>query len=409
MIKPLLQYSLNGEFIREWTSKEELEDEMLMLVSTIQACCKGMTEYAYGYIWRYKEGDKILPQIPPAYVTTNAYVPIIQYTLEGDLVKEWGGLREIRRAGIKISGITSCCTGLINMAGGYMWKFREDFDEVPQKIPHYENKVYASILQYNRDGTFLAEWIGIKRASILLNIPVDAIRKCLAGDIKVVENYIFKYKISDEIEEKIDSCYDEFVYKLTKIEENVLQYDLDGNFVKRWNSKYEAEINTNINLEKINGEKPIKKNNYFWIYRNKRHIPVRIKNKRTIILQYDKNGKLIRKWGSQNDVNAALGTNFNYQIKTNKNGSIWLKQKNYKKIQKDFKNAKVQTRLTPNVAIPVLQYTYKGEFIREWKSLEEAAFETKTDMSAISKCCKKKANLANGCIWRFKRKSKKNN
>lgn len=50
--KPILQYTLNGEFVREWPSASDVGKE----VSThICNCLKGRKKSAYGYKWVYKE------------------------------------------------------------------------------------------------------------------------------------------------------------------------------------------------------------------------------------------------------------------------------------------------------------------------------------------------------------------
>ena len=49
---PILQYSLDGEFIREWECANDVGKEARV---NIYCCLKGRTKSAYGYIWKYKE------------------------------------------------------------------------------------------------------------------------------------------------------------------------------------------------------------------------------------------------------------------------------------------------------------------------------------------------------------------
>ncbi len=55
--KPILQYTLNGEFIREWPSAPEIKRQLGFLSSHIGECCRGNTRLKTykGYIWKYKE------------------------------------------------------------------------------------------------------------------------------------------------------------------------------------------------------------------------------------------------------------------------------------------------------------------------------------------------------------------
>ena len=50
--KPILQYDLDGNFIREWSSATDVGKEVR---KNIVHCLKGRNKTAYGYIWKYKE------------------------------------------------------------------------------------------------------------------------------------------------------------------------------------------------------------------------------------------------------------------------------------------------------------------------------------------------------------------
>lgn len=55
--KAVLQYDLEGNFIREWKSAQEVRRELGFNSGSIGNCCRKLPRYytAYGYIWRYKE------------------------------------------------------------------------------------------------------------------------------------------------------------------------------------------------------------------------------------------------------------------------------------------------------------------------------------------------------------------
>lgn len=55
---------------------------------------------------------------------------ILQYDLQGNLIKEWDSIREIeRQLGICNSAITHCCKGKTKTAGKYKWKYKELLEE----------------------------------------------------------------------------------------------------------------------------------------------------------------------------------------------------------------------------------------------------------------------------------------
>lgn len=52
--KPILQYDLGGNFIKEWLSFKEIKDILNLNNSSICLCCKNIQKTAYGYKWKYK-------------------------------------------------------------------------------------------------------------------------------------------------------------------------------------------------------------------------------------------------------------------------------------------------------------------------------------------------------------------
>lgn len=53
--KPVYQFTLDGEFVREWASTIEIQRQTGWNQSAISACCRNVRHYhsAYGYIWSY--------------------------------------------------------------------------------------------------------------------------------------------------------------------------------------------------------------------------------------------------------------------------------------------------------------------------------------------------------------------
>ena len=51
--KPVLQFTLEGEFVREWPSLSEC-DRNGFNKSNISACCRGIYKSMYGFLWMYK-------------------------------------------------------------------------------------------------------------------------------------------------------------------------------------------------------------------------------------------------------------------------------------------------------------------------------------------------------------------
>lgn len=52
--KPILQYTKEGEFIKEWVSGIEASKVLGISRGHITECCKGELKSAGGFVWRYK-------------------------------------------------------------------------------------------------------------------------------------------------------------------------------------------------------------------------------------------------------------------------------------------------------------------------------------------------------------------
>ena len=52
--KPVLQYDLNGNFIKEWSSSREVDKELGFNSRVINSQARGLRKSAYSFIWKYK-------------------------------------------------------------------------------------------------------------------------------------------------------------------------------------------------------------------------------------------------------------------------------------------------------------------------------------------------------------------
>jgi group I intron endonuclease len=52
--KPILQYDMQGNFIKEWESGTEIKNKLNIANSGVISCCKGKYTNAGGFIWKYK-------------------------------------------------------------------------------------------------------------------------------------------------------------------------------------------------------------------------------------------------------------------------------------------------------------------------------------------------------------------
>lgn len=52
--KPILQFDLNGNFIKEYPSAREVCRQTGFSQGNVCYCCRGITKTSYGYVWKFK-------------------------------------------------------------------------------------------------------------------------------------------------------------------------------------------------------------------------------------------------------------------------------------------------------------------------------------------------------------------
>lgn len=123
--KPVVQYTLEGGFVRLWDCANTVERELEIDSSSIGHCANKHDGYirAGDFQWRYYSetlGADIEPVILPV-----RGKPVLQYTIYGEFIKEWQSAR-IAGNELKIlpSNIRECCREKINTAGGFIWRIK---------------------------------------------------------------------------------------------------------------------------------------------------------------------------------------------------------------------------------------------------------------------------------------------
>lgn len=123
--------------------------------------------------------------------------------------------------------------------------------------------------------------------------------------------------------------------------------------------------------------------------------------KRKAILQYDLNGIFIKEWKSINDAARKLKIDKSFicrAIKLKHNyvfNSIFRYKTNKTVLKKININFKLKTK-------GITQYNIYNKKVAEFKSLKEAEEITGISSNSISHCLRKKQKTASGFIWRYK-------
>ena len=119
--KPILQYSLKGEFITEYPSAVDIPN---VSSANIIACCKGKLNSAYGYIWKYKTGiiESTIKEATSYHISNK---PVLQYTKDQSFLAEYQSATVAANIlGISRKSICECLRGRNKTAGGFLWEYK---------------------------------------------------------------------------------------------------------------------------------------------------------------------------------------------------------------------------------------------------------------------------------------------
>ena len=280
----------------------------------------------------------------------------------------------------------------------------------------------VKVVQFDKKGKYIKEYSSLKMAAIANGLDVNLLRACCCKKNKTARGYQWRYRRDPIFKDGIKNIEPAAANKTTARE--VLQFDLNGNFIKEYPSIRKANIGLGLNIlnnciSKCANAKGNKNTAYGfqWKFKNDplfSHGICKIKPvidrkyfKPKKILQFDKNGKFIKEYPSAAEAARDIGISHNTVIGcVDKEGTAGGFQWRYKKNQvngqgpADITPAKEPFRFSQKK--PVLQFCEKGKFIKEYQSLSEAERELNISKKRIINCVKRRTKSAGGFQWYYK-------
>ena len=126
--KLIYQYTLTGEFIKEWASITEAGSFYNLDIGNICAAANGSRKISGSFQWRYYKSNKI-----NSYIQERHRKKVYNYSLEGDYIQEYEAVSMIE--GIKTKLISKCCNGQLHTVYGFRYSF-----EKKEKLENLERK-----------------------------------------------------------------------------------------------------------------------------------------------------------------------------------------------------------------------------------------------------------------------------
>ena len=145
---------------------------------------------------------------------------------------------------------------------------------------------------------------------------------------------------------------------------SVLQYDLEGNFIKKFPSVKEAKKIYNVDIASCCREESKTAAGFIWVYEEKFNDELLLEKIKKAVIHGNKNKK--------------------------------------KSEQHSLNIKKAITEINKNKRKPILQYDLEGNFIKEWDYIRQASTYLNINPSGISNNLSGKQKFAFGYIWKYK-------
>lgn len=125
------QYSLDGDFVREYITVKDAADAIGVGVFNINRVLAGTRKQAGGFQWKKEPFDSLLQKIAPLEKRVNTSGPkeIWQLSPEGEIIARYPSISDASRAvGINAKSIRQAANGIQNHAGGFYWQFVDEYN-----------------------------------------------------------------------------------------------------------------------------------------------------------------------------------------------------------------------------------------------------------------------------------------
>jgi len=191
---------------------------------------------------------------------------IYQYNTLGEFIAKYDGFDDLPGTQIEKQNILRVLEGSYKNSNNFIWR-NDYYDVLPSEIleTHYRSNANP-IYQYDTDGKFIKMWYSISDAARDLNIKAGTLSNALNGiRNKILYNFIYRSDYYDILPNDVMKQH------ISKRLKPVVQFDLDGNFIKEWNSLKDAKNGLGLKGSNMSLALTKKRQNaygYIWRYRD---------------------------------------------------------------------------------------------------------------------------------------------
>ena len=247
--RPVVKFDMNGNQIEIFKCINDISDDS-KYNSKIRSCVKGRRNCVDGFVYRYYGDDfnkykvvnktdklksynnkNVKKKACSENIKSKTSMAIDVYDLEGNFLNTYNSIvLASKETGSPKDGIGNCCRGVKQKTcNNLVFKYHNepfDLNLISKSIRN--NDYNRPIVQYNVFGENEKEFINIDELSVTINEQKADIYKQLIGKKYSIKNKIYRFK---------DENFNKYPIYIFGIE----QYDMDGNFIKRWEACCDCE------------------------------------------------------------------------------------------------------------------------------------------------------------------------
>lgn len=156
--KSILQYDLDGNFIREWNSISEASRESKLSIQNIMCCLKYKSKRAGNYIWRYFQEDYPTKIKKHSNKLQSHQKKIIQYSLNGEFIKIWDCIGDACEfyCGDRLNGNLTAAIKRKGTAFDFQWRYFTT--KYKENIGKSKRRLKKKVAKYSLDDEFICTY-----------------------------------------------------------------------------------------------------------------------------------------------------------------------------------------------------------------------------------------------------------
>lgn len=188
-----------GQIIARYKSIVEAGRKNKIFTNSISACCRGKLQSTCGYIWRYVDSYCETESIYIDRRHRKAVFQIDKTTKQ--IISEYPSIKEAGRIlSIRENSISACCKEKRKSAGGYVWRYKDNYDAT-KTIDTKPKRKKMRVLQIDKTtGRIISEYSSLAEASRIFKLNSSGIIQCCKGNQKTAGGYIWKYVDNEEVQ-----------------------------------------------------------------------------------------------------------------------------------------------------------------------------------------------------------------